>query len=228
MNIPKKGKDPDAPAGAENPNEEESGAETSQKKSKQTIEGPIGNISDISIQSTGGARSKKRDLTLSTNKPGQGTFFSCCPSVSMTTDIFGLEVKIEGSTSKELYPVMPSVVYGGQFEMELIRDCKEVRVTPWVDRKNRVGLWCMKLTPGKWSSTALDALSIAKDGWIRLIPNMDQGWFEIEEPLADWDVPDWEKLLAGRTLEDLLNLGFKDRIIQTENHQVINDLYGTE
>ena len=86
----------------------------------------------------------------------------------------------------------------------------------------------MKLSTNKWSTTAQDALSIAKDGWIRLIPNMDQGWFEFEEPLADWDVPDWEKLLAGRTLEDLMNLGFKNRIIQTENHQVINDLYGTE
>ena len=146
----------------------------------------------------------------------------------MTTDMFALEVKEEGSTSKTLYPVMPKAVYGGEFEMELIRDCHEVRVSTWADRKNHVGLWCLKMSPNKWSTTALDALSIAKEKWIRLIPNMDRGWFEMEQPLADWDLPDWDRILAGRSLEDLINLGFKGNIIQTEDHQVIKVLYGTE
>ena len=141
MDETKKGQDSDAPADAENPKEEESGEATTQKKAKQkqTIEGPIGNISDISIKATGAGRSKKRDLTISTSKPWQQTFFTACALESMTNDIFALEVKEEGSTSKNLYPVMPSVVYGGQFEMELIRDCHEVRVIPWADRKTGLG-----------------------------------------------------------------------------------------
>jgi hypothetical protein len=78
-----------------------------------------------------------------------------------------------------------------------------------------------KLNP--WLKTRMAAVEHAMKGWVRMASNNNGGVYEIYSASGNIPDPVWP---ADLTLEDILNIAFKDRIIRDRNHPVIMKLRG--
>jgi hypothetical protein len=96
-----------------------------------------------------------------------------------------------------------------------------------INRQKVVSLWPVK-TPsadGKqsaWYSSAQDGAELAMARWVRITANMELGAYEISEAIADYGEPVWPDL----PFRDLLQIGFKTRMIDSEDHIVVQKLRG--
>jgi hypothetical protein len=73
-----------------------------------------------------------------------------------------------------------------------------------------------------WGETARQAAALARDSWVRIVADMNLGAYRIhkaEGALAD---PVW----PDRSLSELLQIAFKDRIINDADHPIIRKLRG--
>jgi hypothetical protein len=73
-----------------------------------------------------------------------------------------------------------------------------------------------------WNDSALDAARMAMEHWIRVRSNRSLGAYEIELPEAILPDPVWPDLTFARLIE----LAFKDRLIDSEDHPVLRRLRG--
>lgn len=98
---------------------------------------------------------------------------------------------------------------------------------PVKTRQQALLIWPIRL-PGAdgrldaWNTSALDAVDIARDKWIRLSPNKSLGAYEViqgPEPQAQVIWPD-------QPFEALLAIAFKGKVIESLDHPVIRELRG--
>jgi hypothetical protein len=88
-------------------------------------------------------------------------------------------------------------------------------------------LWPIKLPNERgwldeWNKTALEASKLAMTTWIRLVPEKSAGNYTVLEALNAFPEPRWPDL----SLEQLLELAFKDRFIDSMDHAVLRRLRG--
>src|SRR5262249_41748413 len=96
-----------------------------------------------------------------------------------------------------------------------------------VNRQGVVFLWPIRLPAPddrktEWSRSAREAAELAMNQWLRLKANMSLGAYEItvaETAMAD---PVWPEL----TYEQLIRIGFRDRMITIVDHPVVKRLRG--
>ena len=62
----------------------------------------------------------------------------------------------------------------------------------------------------------------ARGRWIRLVPNMSLGAYEIYEASGEIPEPEWPEL----SLQEILQIAFKGRYITQDDHPVIRHLRG--
>ena len=74
----------------------------------------------------------------------------------------------------------------------------------------------------RWHSSALEAAQTAMECWIRLRPNMDLGAYEVVVATGDLPEPRW----PDSTFQELLQIAFKNRFIDSLDHPVIRRLRG--
>lgn len=74
-----------------------------------------------------------------------------------------------------------------------------------------------------WNESRRTAAELAMRKWIRMGANMNAGAYDIYEATGNIPEPEWP---ADKTLEDLLNIAFKDRIIDSHDHPVVKRLRG--
>lgn len=72
-----------------------------------------------------------------------------------------------------------------------------------------------------WHTTARDAAVLASAKWIRLSANMALGAYDVCEAGVKLPEPEWP---TDRTFNDILRIAFKDRLIETVDHPVIQRL----
>ena len=96
---------------------------------------------------------------------------------------------------------------------------------------NRTGvvfLWPIPLPAedgrsNRWHEVARKAAELAEAKWVRLVPNMAAGAYEIFEAQAEISEPEF----PDKSFRDLLELGFgKDRLIDRPDHGAIQRLLG--
>ena len=68
----------------------------------------------------------------------------------------------------------------------------------------------------------LDAMELAKSRWIRVTSNMSLGAYEVFSASADLPEPAWPDL----SFERILEIAFRDRVIQDHSHPVLRQLRG--
>lgn len=98
------------------------------------------------------------------------------------------------------------------------------RIFLTVTQKMEVSLWPITYPSGgltggwvsPWIISALRAAGIAKRKWIRLLPNSDSNRYDVVE--ATWDL---EPVWPQQSFKEILELAFKDRIIESTNHPAI-------
>jgi hypothetical protein len=73
-----------------------------------------------------------------------------------------------------------------------------------------------------WNTSAQQAAETARTRWVRVNSNLALGAYDIYIPQANLPEPEWPDL----TLEQFLELGFRDRFIDAVDHPVLKQLRG--
>ena len=75
-----------------------------------------------------------------------------------------------------------------------------------------------------WHTTALAAVEIAKEQWIKVKANMGTGSYEVSviSETAKAPEPSW----PDYSLSELLKLAFEGMVIDSPDHQVVQQLSG--
>jgi hypothetical protein len=97
-----------------------------------------------------------------------------------------------------------------------------------INKQKVISLWPVKLPSpdgrqNEWHRTALEAAEKGMTVWIRVTANMSLGAYEITEAEKDKTEPEWPQ---DYTFNDLLKIGFRDRIIDNFDHPVLKRLRG--
>jgi hypothetical protein len=96
-----------------------------------------------------------------------------------------------------------------------------------ITRQGILFLWPIRL-PGQggrvdsWNRSALDAALLAEDRWIRMAPNMSLGAYDVFQATGNLPEPEWPEI----SFRDILEIAFKDHLINDFNHPVLKRLRG--
>jgi hypothetical protein len=150
-------------------------------------------------------------------KPTKDRFFRTHESDSWVYPAWILENKATGETyivSEEVASVLGGLV-------------RAVELYTAIDRQNNVFFIPIPLpgpngTRNPWHESLLQAVMRAKLVWLRITANKDLGGYEIFEATAKLPEPTW----PDTTLEELLEIAFRGRIIATPDHPVVQEKLG--
>jgi hypothetical protein len=150
-------------------------------------------------------------------KPTKDRFFRTHESPNWVYPAWILENKATGETyivSEEVASVLGGLV-------------RAVELYTAIDRQNNVFFIPIPL-PGPngvrnpWHESLLQAVMRAKLVWLRITANKDLGGYEIFEAAAKLPEPIW----PDTTLDELLAIAFRGRIITTPDHPVVQEKLG--
>jgi hypothetical protein len=130
---------------------------------------------------------------------------------------------IELKDDRESFLVVPAVaatLSPGDFAL------KDLFLT--LSRQNVLFVWPVPVpkTDGRgrgnaWHTTAREAAVLATTQWLRLTPNMPLGAYDVSVATVKLPDPEWP---TDKTFNDILRIAFKDRLIETVDHPVIQRL----
>jgi hypothetical protein len=159
-----------------------------------------------------------REITrVPVGKPHKDVFFQVHPSSTYTFDTLVLERKEAG----ELYLIAP----GARASVpELVR---AIRLHLGVDTKgnfyliplplpNDTGIW------NPWHRSLAEVLTMAMGKWLRISANQATGSYDAFVARGHLSEPAWPE----KTMEALIEIAFRDRIIADSSHPVIEQLLG--
>ena len=160
---------------------------------------------------------KKRLITVRVRKPHRQEFFRVHPDDTYTLTTGLLELKEE----RETYLVDPSLW------SELPSEIQPRQILLAVTRQDTVFLWPLRLPDqdgrfDDWGRSAMEAASLAKDRWTKLVANMSNGAFDLFEASGKIPDPEWPE----EPFSKLIEIAFRDRYIQSMDHPVVKRLLG--
>jgi hypothetical protein len=171
---------------------------------------------DQSFLNVGAA--KKLLTTVPVRKPNKQDFVRVNPDPDYRLPV-GL---IELNENREMFLVVPEV-------SQELSQSEFFLATLYLtfNRQKVLSVWPVKLPAADgrinaWHASAAAAAERAMYKWIRLAANMNLGAYEISEAIADYGEPEWPDL----KFMEILKLAFKDRLIDSPNHAVIQQLRG--
>ena len=149
-------------------------------------------------------------------KPNRHEFFRTRPEQEFW---FGTGI-FEDKEERDVFFVMPGM------REALLGEFKPVLLAPVMTRQGVLLLWPLKLpTDGpsrNWAETARQAAELAKTKWVRLAPDMGLGGYRIFMAEGSLSEPEW----PDKPLEEILQIAFRDRIVDSEDHPVVRRLRG--
>ena len=156
-------------------------------------------------------------VSVPVRKPGKQEFFRSHPDIEKWLETAVLELKEDRLT----YLVEPSL------QPYLPGEAVAKVLVPSITTHGAMFLWPIKLEDERgrldeWNTVALEAAERAQRNWIRLVANMGAGTYDVLEATAVFPDPEWPDL----SLQRILALAFKDRIIDNLDHPVLKRLRG--
>jgi hypothetical protein len=150
-------------------------------------------------------------------KPNRHEFFRTRPEPEFWFDTGVFEDREE----RETFFVTP------RMREALVGEIKPVLLVPTITRQGVLILWPLKLpTEGQrhsgWTETAREAAELAKTKWVRLVADMGLGGYRIYQAQGELSEPEW----PDKPLPEILQIAFRDRIVDSENHPVVRRLRG--
>ena len=122
----------------------------------------------------------------------------------------------------ETYLALPHVAYS------LGALARPAQLHAAIDRHGNLSLIPVFL-PGEdgkrnpWHESLAQAVELAKTHWVRIVANMGIGGYDVLQAQGALADPVWSET----TMEELITVGFRGKIIDTENHPVILGLLGS-
>jgi len=160
---------------------------------------------------------KKLLTTVPVSRPNRQEFIRVNPDVAMRLTSAVLEVKEDG----ELYLVSPEAY------VDLAEEVKIVTLFVYMNRSGVLKIMPVTM-PGPdgktnpWHESLMEAALIGTDRWVRIQANMQLGAYECSVATAPLDEPEWPDL----EFKDILRIAFKDRRIDSSDHEVVRRLRG--
>lgn len=164
---------------------------------------------------------EKMLTTVPVRRPGKTEFVRVHRSDDYSIDCYLFERKPEGG-DRETFWVAPPVRF------EITEGLTLVRLCAAITKSGVTFLWPARLPSAEansgqqWHVSALEAVDVAKDQWIRVFGNKALGAYEIVRALGDFGEPKW----PDKTLKELITIAFKDRIITSLDHPALKELRG--
>lgn len=160
---------------------------------------------------------KKVLTTVPVGKPSKDRFFRAHTSPSWVFPTWILENKTTGETylvSLEVASVLGDLV-------------RAVELHAAIDRQNNVFLIPIPL-PGPngarnpWHESLAQAVGRSKSVWVRISANKELGGYDIFEATAKLPDPVWPDI----SMDELLEVAFKGRIITNVDHPIVQERLG--
>ncbi len=109
------------------------------------------------------------------------------------------------------------------------REAKAHLLIPTIDLSGEVFLWPVRIAGAAeqldaWSKKARQAADLARNRWIRIVANKQLSGYDVEFPEDSFDEPIWPKDVMD--MRHLLRIAFRDIIIRTEDHPVLQKVRG--
>jgi hypothetical protein len=160
---------------------------------------------------------KKVLTAVPVRNPDRQSFIRVHPDPAYRLETAVLELKEE----RETYLVEPCLIPDMPGEV-----IAKVLFTA-VNRQGVVFLWPIRLPDAQgrrnsWSDTALQGVMAGMEKWVRIVPNMGLGGYELYIASAALPEPEWPEL----SFSELLRIAFKDRFIRSLDHPVVQKLRG--
>lgn len=163
---------------------------------------------------------KKAVTTVPVRKPDKQAFVRVRPGEPWRLQTFVLEFK---EPDRETYLVTPALW------AELSAELKPVCLFTGITRQGVLFIWPVRL-PGadgradSWSESALEAAKLCERAWCRVVPNMGLGGYDVLEAqaVANLPEPDWPPL----TLQEIIRLAFRGRLVDSLDHPAVRRLQG--
>ena len=128
---------------------------------------------------------------------------------------------IEVKDDREVYLVTPAMAQAlpGEFAA--------VTLLTAINRQGVLYLWPVKLPSpdgrqNEWHRSAAEAAERAMKKWVRVTANMSLGAYEIFEATGDIPEPVWPEF----SFQELLKIGFRDRVVDRDDHPLVLRLKG--
>lgn len=208
--------------------------DTKEPKGQSTAEKDLVNIAstsanpfDLSLlklsqdfESSGGAV-RKLHTTIPVKKPSKQVFFRAFPAPDYQVVVAAVELKEEQDGG--VYLVAPSL------RDQLLDEIQILRLVTCIDRADNLFFWPLKCPKNgertnHWHESAERALSYAEKSWVRVKANMIAGHYDVVQPVANFPDPETPEL----TLQQLIEIAFRGRMIDSAEHPVLKKLRGQE
>lgn len=169
-------------------------------------------------QDFGSAAGVKKVLTtVPFRKPNGQAFFRVHPEWRLSAAI--LQLKDDG----ENYIVAPDLF------AELAQEVRAKMVYTGVTRDGTIFLWPVNLESedgrlDSWSQSAHQAAKIAERGWVRMVANRSTGGYDVFQAIGELGEPAWPEM----TFDDVAQLAFRDRFIDSLSHPILKALRGEQ
>ena len=210
-------------------NDEKKVDDTPEKKSKKQRTGSIMNaIPDAkAVQSSGITKSlgtiKTRKLVMKAKKPNQKTWFWIYDNPEYMGDYRLVELESDQQLDSKLYLIDPSL----HNHPKVIQDSTSVQIYTYCTTRYKLGLFPLNMYDSDWRDTAMEGIEYAKEQVCRLVPNIQDRCYDIEEAEHEPEMVDWEQILEGRSFTDLLNMAFKNRYVTDYEHPLFQEIWLT-
>jgi hypothetical protein len=162
---------------------------------------------------------KKALLTVPVRKPDKTWFVRAHPVNDYRLQTCVIELKEDRETYLVAPPLWPDLAAEATLRRKILATA--------INRQGIVFLWPLNLPQqdgriDEWSRTALEALDLAVKGWVRVVPNMALGAYEVHTANTSLSDPEW----PSTPFRELLRIAFKDRLIDSLDHPVLRRLRG--
>jgi hypothetical protein len=153
-------------------------------------------------------------------KPKRTEFFRVHPAPEYTVDTYLLERDTGMDT--DAYLVAP------EFQHLVLSELRQVRLLMVINKRGTVFLWPIKLPNDdndrirRIADTALQCAEQAKTLWVKMHWERDLGGYEMQRAKGELGEPQWPE----KSFRDLLEIAFRQHLIDRPDHPVIRELAG--
>jgi hypothetical protein len=159
--------------------------------------------------------------TIPVRKPNKSEWFRVRPGDAwrLQTAVLELERGVERTTFLLAPALWPD--WSGEVAVAVLLTC--------VNRGGDLFLWRIQ-RPGAdgrsntWTESAIQIATAAETRWCRMVSDTANGYYTHFEPTADLPDPRWPDMTFGA----MLKIAFRDRMIDTPDHPVLQELRGGE
>ncbi len=160
---------------------------------------------------------KQLITTVPVKRPDRDRFFRVNSDPAFKLPVAVIEFKEVG----EIFIVHPALA------AQLAGETKPKQLVVCVSRQGVLSIWPLALPEpdgriNPWHRSGMEAAQLAENHWIRLVPNTALGAYEIYQAQGSLGEPAWPEL----TMQQIVDIAFKDKIIAEPDHPVLRQLRG--